>query len=128
MIKKYAVIENNTVINIVLADPVSSNVSGWLEVTNDIPGLAIGSKYENGTFTRTLLPQIERTVEEKWDAIRNRRNQLLIESDVYVLPDLWASYTPEQQRDWSQYRQTLRDIPQNYSNPDGVIWPVPPSI
>ena len=28
---------------------------------------------------------------------------------------------------WAVYRQTLRDIPQDYTNPDDVVWPIPPA-
>jgi hypothetical protein len=34
------------------------------------------------------------------------------------------------QREWSKYRQILRDLPQTYaqSEPKQIIWPVEPSV
>lgn len=62
----------------------------------------------------------------QWDALRSKRNILLDKSDAYVLPDRWYSYTSEQQTSWSAYRQALRDLPTNTSDPFNVIWPLKP--
>lgn len=62
-----------------------------------------------------------------WEKLRDRRNAILIESDAYVLPDRWAVYTSEQQAAWSAYRQALRDLPQNTTDPFNPVWPVAPT-
>jgi uridine kinase len=53
-----------------------------------------------------------------WDKIRKRRNKLLMLSDYTQVND-W----PGDKQAWVAYRQALRNIPQNYSNPEDVIWP-----
>ena len=57
---------------------------------------------------------------------RQHRDLLLKESDVYVLPDRWASMTSEQQAAWSAYRQALRDLTSQSGFPQAIDWPVQP--
>jgi hypothetical protein len=56
-----------------------------------------------------------------WEIIRNKRNRLLLSSDFTQMPD-W----PGDKAAWAVYRQSLRDIPQTYSNPEDVVWPTSP--
>jgi len=60
-----------------------------------------------------------------WRDVKGRRNQLLSESDWTQLPD--AVLTLEEKSAWQNYRQKLRDIPQDYATPDDVIFPTPPN-
>lgn len=57
-----------------------------------------------------------------WDTIRAQRNGLLFESDWVGLSDS----NPPNKQAWLDYRQALRDIPQNFTNPEDVIWPTKP--
>jgi hypothetical protein len=50
-----------------------------------------------------------------------RRNHLLTTSDWTQLPD--SPLTEEQKQAWREYRQLLRDLPDNNWN-----WPVPPPL
>jgi len=61
-----------------------------------------------------------------WSNLRSQRDSLLKESDAYVLPDRWASYSPEKQAQWSTYRQALRDLPENTTDPFNPVWPTKP--
>ena len=54
------------------------------------------------------------------EGIRLKRNQLLSETDWWVLPDRTA--TAEQ----LAYRQALRDLPANTTDPANPVWPVKP--
>ena len=66
--------------------------------------------------------------------LREKRNQLLQESDRYVLPDY--PHSSELIRNaWFAYRQQLRDLPSNSTpsilsdgslNPESVCFPTPP--
>jgi len=59
-----------------------------------------------------------------WDDIKVKRNQLLIESDWTGIEDA----TPKPNKEaWLNYRQALRDVPQNFSTPESVVWPTKPS-
>jgi hypothetical protein len=58
---------------------------------------------------------------------RQQRNQLLMESDSFVLPDRWAALTSAQQENWAQYRQALRDVPEQSGFPTDIQWPIKPN-
>jgi hypothetical protein len=53
--------------------------------------------------------------------VRNYRNELLLESDYTQLPD--APFTPAQVVQWREYRQALRDYPNQI---DVNHWSAPP--
>lgn len=66
-----------------------------------------------------------------WEELRTSRNQKLTESDWTQIPD--SSLTEEQKIAWQTYRQALRDLPENItdpkllvSNPNYSSWPVKP--
>ena len=62
--------------------------------------------------------------EQKWNMIRNYRNELLGKSDWTQLPDV--PLTLEEKQSWATYRQALRDITEDYTAPDEVMFPTPP--
>ena len=54
-----------------------------------------------------------------WEQIKSKRNDLLKESDWIDLPN-----SPSKNKEaWLDYRQKLRDIPQNFKKPEDVVWP-----
>jgi len=55
------------------------------------------------------------------DAARQERNALLTASDWTQVAD-----TPVDQSAWANYRQSLRDITQQDSFPDNIVWPAQP--
>ena len=57
---------------------------------------------------------------EPTNLLREKRNQLLAETDWWACSDL--TMTTEQ----TNYRQALRDITNTYSNLDEVVWPTKP--
>jgi hypothetical protein len=59
--------------------------------------------------------------------LREERNQLLLQSDVNVVPDRWNSMDVATQTLWATYRQALRDLPANTADPTSVTWPVAPA-
>ena len=60
----------------------------------------------------------------KWNLIRDYRSTLLARSDWSQLGD--APFTAEEKNAWTAYRQALRDIPQDFVNPDEVMFPQEP--
>ena len=69
-------------------------------------------------------------VKTKWDAkvaaqpltdLRGVRNDLLAETDWLANSDVTMS------DDWKTYRQALRDLPANTSDPANPTWPTKPS-
>lgn len=61
----------------------------------------------------------------KWDDIRFTRSRLLVEADNLVNQALDKGCDVTEIR---HYRQSLRDIPQTYDNPDDVVWPEKPTV
>lgn len=53
---------------------------------------------------------------------RIKRSRLLKESDWTQLPDVPLTNKP----DWANYRQQLRDIPEQSGYPYNINWPTPP--
>ena len=64
----------------------------------------------------------ERALEQEADEVRTQRDALLVESDWAVLPD--APVADEQA--WKDYRQALRDVPQQTGFPTDINWPTKP--
>lgn len=69
----------------------------------------------------------DETSEEKeqraWKLIREERDKLLKETDLYVLSDRWAVLEDSERDKLTLYRQALRDLPQTYNSSNDVIWP-----
>ena len=61
-------------------------------------------------------------LEQSWFKLRGNRNHLLSQSDWTQVPD-----APVDAAAWATYRQQLRDLPANTTDPRNVEWPVPPS-
>lgn len=59
--------------------------------------------------------------QREWDGLRTKRNQLLAETDYLALSDVTLS------TEMAEYRQALRDLPANTSDPANPTWPVKPS-
>ena len=64
----------------------------------------------------------ERALEQESDEVRTQRDALLVESDWAVLPD--APVADAQA--WKDYRQALRDMPQQAGFPTDINWPSKP--
>ena len=59
--------------------------------------------------------------EPKWEALRLERDSLLSQTDTYALSDRTLS------DEMRTYRQQLRDLPANTSDPTNPTWPTKPS-
>lgn len=74
-------------------------------------------------LTQQEIDEKERLIlEKKWNQVRQKRNNLLKNCDWTQLND-----SPVDKVIWSNYRETLRNIPQDFSDPDSVVWPIPPN-
>ena len=83
----------------------------------------------NIVYTFEILEKTPEEInEEEWQKTRTLRNELLLQSDIYVLSDRWESYTDEQKIAWKNYRQDLRNLPQSVANANNIIWPIKPSV
>ena len=72
---------------------------------------------------QTYLEELSKPPVPTWDTIRIQRDSLLKDSDWAIISDA----TPKPSKEaWLTYRQALRDIPQNFSTPEEVVWPDKP--
>ena len=60
----------------------------------------------------------------KYDELRKQRNKKLAETDFLMLSD----YPKENVEEWKTYRQALRDLPANTSDPENPNWPTQPTM
>jgi hypothetical protein len=68
-------------------------------------------------------------LKEKVDLeVRTKRNKILQLSDYKVFPDIWQAYTDQEKLEWTDYRQALRDVPDQEGFPLDVNWPIEPSV
>ena len=72
---------------------------------------------EREAYARDVLPL------EQLKALRTRRDQLLTETDYLGLPDL-GGFSAEM----TAYRQALRDLPANTTDPANPVWPTKPEV
>lgn len=61
------------------------------------------------------------TDEQKWEQLRAWRNRELTATDWTQLDDANVDKAA-----WAEYRQTLRDLPQNFDDPNAVQLPDAP--
>lgn len=59
----------------------------------------------------------------QFNVLRLDRNSLLRDSDINVAADRWAKMSTETQTAWATYRQALRDLPANTTDPLNPTWP-----
>lgn len=71
-----------------------------------------------------LVEDTTKTDNPLWQTLKNMRNVKLSASDWTDLPH--ASLSEEEKTAWVEYRQDLRDIPQDFDTVDDVIWPIEP--
>ena len=59
-----------------------------------------------------------------WVAFRNERSKKLTETDWTQTNDIIM----ENETEWMEYRQALRDLPSTTEDPENLIWPEPPKV
>jgi len=81
---------------------------------------------KNGAYTQKWETKAKTSAEktqadsDQWAEVRNQRNQKLQETDWQMTK---ALETGEDASDLRNYRQKLRDIPQDQANPFSITWP-----
>jgi hypothetical protein len=65
-------------------------------------------------------------IEAAWNRVRSQRDRLLSATDWTMTAD--APLTTTQVDEAKTYRQALRDLPQDHSDPDAVVWPAKPAF
>ena len=80
-----------------------------------------GSATGKPTHDQILAKAAELQTAEPMRRLRVKRNQLLAETDWMATGDRTIS------DEWKTYRQSLRDLPANTSDPANPTWPTKPS-
>lgn len=112
---KYAIIENEKIVNIALASPEVAQERGWIECPE---GVDIGWTFDDQGQAHPPAPDLEALAAE----IRERRDTQLAQTDWTQAADV-----PQATKDkWAPYRQALRDVPQQPGFPTDISWPVAP--
>jgi len=89
-----------------------------------VNGVLVAMTDEEISEINATKPTESEILVDKWQDIRNERNDLLKETDWVVSK---ASETGVAITDaWKTYRQALRDVP-TQSDPDNITWPTKPS-
>ena len=83
------------------------------------------SKWQNPDITQPTEAEIQAEItrlegEQPWKELRQERNRLLAETDYLALSDNTMS------AEMTTYRQALRDITSNTSDPANPTWPTKP--
>lgn len=112
--------------NIVFVKPIEYKANTyWFDPTVPVP---VSPEHEDYGKTFQILHSLTNedcliiNTQAKWQQIREYRNSELQKSDWTQgadVPDVIK--TP-----WSQYRTLLRNLPQDFENPDDVILPTKP--
>ena len=81
---------------------------------------SIAYNVTTGQTTETEYTPVDLTTDQKWSRLRQDRDRLLAETDVWALTDRSMSTAQ------INYRKDLRDLPANTSNPANPTWPTKP--
>ena len=82
---------------------------------------------ETGEITLTQDPsKVQAKTAQAWTALRTERNARLAASDWTQLQDTHLS--AEKKSAWADYRQALRDLPDEVTDPTQVDWPLDPTV
>lgn len=121
MANRYAVVSGAEVVQVVKWDGVSPWTTNAGEVVACPNGekVSVGWTYADGVFTNPDTFVLD------WDWIRADRDDRLRDCDWTTMPD--APLDDATKQAWATYRQALRDVPQDFSTPDEVVWPTPPA-
>jgi len=123
--------------NLNLLDDNSLKLFGWVpveQITENKP-IFISVCYEifedrviETTVTRDkteeeIAADIEKQNFYAWQRVREQRNGLLQKTDSLVMIDRWEKLSDEEKQKITKYRQELRDIPDQNSIADLIIFP-----
>jgi len=94
-----------------------------VSVTYDMVGKPLQVQREGDSYVLSLDDSA--VVAQAWTALRTERNARLAASDWTQLQDTHLS--AEKKSAWADYRQALRDLPDELTDPTRVDWPLDPT-
>jgi hypothetical protein len=93
-------------------------------VAEGVPELVDGQWMQVWLVTDASASEVEQRTSDQAEYVRNKRNELISQCDWTQLND--APINSLQRADWVDYRQALRDVPQQSGFPWEVVWPTTP--
>jgi len=104
----------------------------------EVEGLAfnVGPKLKHGVLVSLSEQEAIQSAKSRFDSIQRKkafrdkeiraeRNEKLLATDWIVTKSLEAGVAVPQE--WLDYRQALRDLPQQTGFPDSITWPTAPN-
>lgn len=119
---------NNSLIDL----EINHTVHGWIPYTLDandteaeVNSQDLWDEVVAGSVTAYAAPSDSVLYAE----LRSTRDTLLADSDWTQVGDLVSSgaMTADKLAEWKTYRQSLRDLPANTSDPSSITWPTKPT-
>lgn len=95
---------------------------GWLDTWESIKFPEGYEKPPKEEFEAKLQELIDA---QPWKELRADRNKRIAQTD-YLFTSDYPHTTPEAKQAWLDYRQALRDLPANTTDPENPVWPVAP--
>lgn len=95
-------------------------ISGIYSALTDAEQVA--TSYSSSLYSYEIL---DVGVAPLWATLRSQRNSLLSSSDWTQLAD--SPMSPTKKTAWATYRQSLRDLPANTTDPSNPTWPTAPA-
>ena len=89
----------------------------WVEASTECK---VGWGYKDGNWIPPVEPTDEEKIQAAWVKLRFIRNRLLRKTDWMANSDVTMS------DEWKTYRQALRDLPANTTDPVNPTWPKKP--
>jgi len=119
---------------------IASTLYGQITTAGiNIVSLSIGNVDDRATWTvlpANLQASAQPTIDAfdipaqellwQWYAVRTERDVLLTNSDWTQGND--TPLDASEVTAWGTYRETLRNIPQDQSDPYAIVWPTPPFV
>ena len=88
--------------------------------------ISIPEGYEIGFSKEEFEAKLQELIDaQPWEELREERNIRLTQCDWVLMPDVVM--TEEVKQAWLDYRQALRDLPANTTDPENPVWPTPPN-
>ena len=90
----------------------------WVDATADTE---VGGSWDGTSFGPADTRTDAKKLEDAWKRLRERRNIYLAQTDWWAVAD--HTMTDEERA----YRQALRDLPANTTDPANPVWPTKPA-
>jgi hypothetical protein len=113
-----------------------SIVDALTKIDPSRPWTARGNTYDDivwddETTSRPTRELVEAKLQElidaqPWKELREERNRRITRTDYLATID-YPHATEEVKQAWLDYRQALRDLPANTTDPENPVWPVAPN-